>query len=291
MKPKILITGATGNTGLPLVQKLSSEGVVIRAMVHSPDKKALLERYKGVEVIVADYIDRPSLERALVGIEKVYLVSPPSPDQVGVQTNFVNIARLNGVKHIVKLSALGTAADSPVGLLRMHAEIEAHIRRSGMAFTFLRPHFFMENLLGNVATVLKDGVIYSPMGESAMSMVSVVDIAAVTAQILTGTGHEGKVYTITGPEAVTYARIAQVLGKAINSPVAFVPISFEAAKQGMLQMKMPEWIVDDLIRLMKTWVEGSGSQVSPVVETITGKKPTSIAQFFRLHRSMFLKTA
>ncbi len=291
MKPNILITGATGHTALPLIERLSSEGVAIRGLVHSPHKKSMIEKYKGVEAVVGDYADRASLELALKGIEKVYLVSPSLPDQVRLLTNFVNIARLNGVKHIVKLSALGTATESPVGLLRMHAEIENHISKSGMAYTFLRPHFFMENLLGNVATVRKDGAIYSPLGETGISMVSVVDIAAVAARTLTGKGHEGKIYTITGPEAVTYDGIARALSTAIHKPVAYVPVSFEAAKQGMIQMGMPEWIADDLVRLMKTWIEGKGSQVSPDVEKITGKKPISIEEFFRIHRSMFLEAA
>ena len=109
-----------------------------------------------------------------------------------------------GVKHIVKLSVLGTAPDSPVSLLRWHAEIEEHIRKSGINYTFLHPHFFMENLLANAESVKKDGALYSPLGETKVSPVSIRDVVAVAATILREGGHVGKTYTLTGPEALSY---------------------------------------------------------------------------------------
>jgi uncharacterized protein YbjT (DUF2867 family) len=291
MKPSILIAGATGRTGLSLVQKLWQEGVPVRAMVHSPEKKGVVERYKNVAAVVADLSDRPSLERALEGIEKAYLVSPAAQDQVALQTNFVNIAKLSGVKHIVKLSAFGTAPDSAVNLQRWHAEIEEHIRKSGLGYTFLHPHYFMENFLGSVETVRKDGALYSPLGETRFSPISVEDIAAAAAKILTDERHPWKTYVLTGPEAVTFADIARILGDVTGRRIRYVPVSYDAAKQGMVQAGMPEWLADDLIRLMKSWEEGRGGIVSGEGERLTGRKPSSVREFFRKHRSLFLAAA
>ena len=232
MRPNILITGATGNTGLPVVEELNSRKVSVRALVHSPSKVSLVDR-PGVEIAIGDLDDRPSIERALAGIEKVYLLSPPSPDQFDRQAAFVDAAKDAGVKHIVKLSALGTAADSPVGLLRAHARIEEHILGSGMDHTFLRPHFFLENLLGSAGSVRKDGAIYSPLGDARISPVSVRDIAAVVVSVLTEPGHTGRTYTLTGPEAVDYRTIAGHLSAELGVPVAYVPVPFEAARAAM----------------------------------------------------------
>lgn len=290
MKPTILITGATGNTGLPVVRQLSERKVPFRAMVHSAAKKRLIEG-TGAEIVAGDFGDAGSLDRALEGIEKAYLLSPPTPDQYARQAAFVDAAKRRGVKHIIKLSALGASPDSPVELLRAHAETEEHIARSGMAYTFLRPHFFLENLLGSVATVRKDGILYSPLGEAKISPVSVQDIAAVVAAVLTGTGHEGRTYTLTGPEAVTYARIAEILGEEISKPVDYVKVPFDDARQAMIGSGIPEWLADDLVRLMKTWAEGRGEIVSPDIQIVTGRPAMDVRGFFRRHRHLFKEVA
>ena len=290
MKTNILITGATGKTGLPVVERLARMNVPFRALVHSPAGEQLVQ--KGLaEVVVGDFHEAASLDRVLEGIDRVYLLSPPSKDQFKVQSEFVDRAKRKGVKHIVKLSALGTALDSPVGLLRAHAQIEEYIRKSGVAYTFLRPHFFMENLLMNVATVQKDGAIYSPLGEARISTISVEDIGSVVATVLTTDSHAGKVYTLTGPTAVTYAEIAATLEKVIGRPVRYIQVPFEAAQQGMVVSGMPEWFAEDLIRLMKTWSEGKGSPVTPDVENITHKTPLALREFFELYKDRFIENA
>jgi len=290
MKTTILIGGATGNTGLPLVKQLASSGVPVRAMIHTADKRAKVEG-STVEVVVADFKNRASLEQALQGIESAYLASPPSLDQVRDQAEFVDAAKAMGVKHIVKLSALGTAPDSTVGLLRWHAEVEDHIRRSGITYTFLHPHFFMENLLANAGTVKKDGAIFSPLGGALISPISVEDVAAVAAKVLTEGVHGGKTYTLTGPEAVTFADIAWTLSGVIGKPVRAEQVPFDAAQKGMIQTGYPDWLAADLVRLMQTWAEGRGSLVSVYVERLTGHKPLSIKEFFGRYKRLFLAAA
>ena len=290
MNVDILVAGATGRTGLPLVQRLTAAGVPVRALIHSPAKRALVEN-KNVEVVIGDFALAGLLERALEGISRAYLVSPASPDQVKHQINFVNVAKMEGVKHIVKLSALGTAPDSPVSLLRWHAEIEEYIRKSGINYTFLHPHFFMENILANVETVKKEGAIYSPLGKAKVSPIAIKDVVAVAAAILTDGGHVGKTYTLTGPEALSYGEIATTLSNVIGKPVNYVPVSFAAAKAGMINAGMPAWFAEDMSRLMQSWAEGSGSMVSHYVERLTGKKPLSMQEFFLEHRGLFLVAA
>jgi uncharacterized protein YbjT (DUF2867 family) len=291
MKPVILVTSASGKTGFPIVRELASAGVPVRALVHSKAKKIMFENMKEVELVEGDYNDTRSLERALNGIHTAYLASPAAPDQVRLQTNFVNMARLTGLKHVVKLSALGTDSDSPVGLLRGHAEIEDYIRKTGIAYTFLHPHFFMDNLLGNSESVTRDGVLYSPLGDARIAPIAIQDIASVAARILIDGGHRGTTYVLTGPESLTFSEIASVWSKVIGKTVRYSLVSFDAARQGMVQSGTSTWLAQDTVRIMMTWAEGKGDIVSHYVERITGKKPLSIREFLMAHKSQFLSAA
>ncbi len=290
MRAEILIGGATGNTGLPLVKHLAAAGVPVRALIHSPAKKSLVE-HENVETIEGDFANAGLIERALEGISRAYLASPASPDQVKYQINFVDAAKVMGIKHLVKLSAIGTAPDSPVGLLRWHAEIEDYIRKSGINYTFLHPHYFMENLLVNTESVIKEGAIYSPLGETRLSMISVQDIAAAAAAILIDGGHMGKTYTLTGPEAMNFSEIAESLGDIVGKHVKYVQVPYETAKAGMIKAGMPAWFADDIVMLMQSWGNGKGSIVSTYVEKLTGKKPIAVHEFLLRHRNRFLAAA
>jgi len=290
MDPFVLVTGATGNTGLPLVERLANTELRFRAMIHSVKNEWMVKR-GNAETVVGDFGDAPSLERALEGVDRAYLVSPASPDMADYQKNFVDVAKKTGLKHIVKLAGLGTALDSPVGLLRRHADIEEYIKKSGIAYTFLRAHFFMENLLGNAATVKNEGALYSPLGEALVNPISVQDVSAVALKALTEDGHAGKTYTLTGPESVTYSRIAEIFGGVIGRKVTYIPLSYEMALDGMIKSGMPEWFAEDLVRLLKNWSEGNGNILSADVEKITGRKPISLKEFFFKHKSLFIGTA
>ncbi len=291
MKPVILVTGASGKTGFPIVSELASAGVPVRALVHTKAKKKMFENMKEVELMEGDYSDTRSLEGALSGIHKAYLVSPPSPDMVKLQSNFVNMARLTGLKHVIKLSALGTGENSPVGLLRDHAEIEDYIRKTGIAYTFLHPHFFMENLLVNSESVTKNGVLYSPLGDARIAPIALQDIASVAARILIDGGHLGTTYVLSGPESLTFSEIAAIWSKVIGKTIRYSTVSFDATRQEMAQSGMPTWMAENMIRLMKTWAEGKGDIVSHYVERIIGRKPISIQEFLVAHKSQFLNVA
>lgn len=290
MKSSILITGATGKTGQPLARQLAEKKVPFRALVHSSLKQSLLSKWTS-DIVAGDYRERAVMDEALDGIEHLYLLSPPAPDQEATQKALVDSAKKIGVKHIVKLSALGASETSPVGLLRAHAAIEEYIRKSGLSWTFLRPHFFMENLLANAGSVIRDGAIYSPLGETAISTISVDDIAAVAAAVLTETGHDDRVYNLTGPEPLTYGEIAKILSTIINRKVAYVPISYEAATQAMIGMGAPEWMAEDIVRLMQSWTEGRGGLVTRDAEKVIGRQPVSVKEFLESRKDVFLGKA
>jgi uncharacterized protein YbjT (DUF2867 family) len=157
--------------------------------------------------------------------------------------------------------------------------IEKDIRESGMNFTFLHPHSFMQNLFFEVGTIKDQSAIYSAMGDGKIGMVDARDIAAVAVKALTENGHEGQTYSLTGPEPISYFDIASALTTTLGRKIKYIQVSIEDAHKGMLESGMPEWLVNDLTALNHVYAAGRASDISPDVENVTGIKPHSIEDF------------
>src|SRR5262249_19518366 len=163
----------------------------------------------GVETVVGDLEQPGSLDAALDGVTRALLISPLHPRQVEWQGNFVESARRAEAVHIVKLSGLGTAPDSPLPSGRWHAQTERHIADAGLPFTCLHPPFFMQNLLRSAAVIAVQGVLVASMQAGKIAMVDARDVAAVAVAALTSDGHVDKTYTITGPKALSFQEVVQ----------------------------------------------------------------------------------
>ena len=280
MSNTIFITGATGQVGSHVVRQLSSEGKQFRALVSSQEKAAAMD-VPGEEVLIGDFSQPETLDAALTGVEELFLLSVGSPNQVELQGNVIEAAQRAGVHHVVKLSVLGASPDAVTSLGRWHAQTEKQIRESGIAYTFLRPGSFMQNLMMSADTIKTQGAIYAPMQDGKFSPVDARDIAAVAVATLTEDGHAGKTYDITGPEAISYADIAEKISAAVGKTVTYVDVPPEAARQGMLDAGLPEWLVDDLSILNEIYASGQEAEVSPVVAEVAKKEPITFDQFAR----------
>ena len=175
---------------------------------------------EGSEVVVGNFNDSRSIADALGGVERAFLLTNSSDQAEAQQGGFVDVATRVGVKHIVKLSQWAADPDSPVRFLRYHAAVERRIQESGMAYTFLRPNLFMQGLLAFRESILAQGKFFAAAGEAKISAVDVRDIAAVAVAALTGEGHAGRTYDLTGPEALTHTEMAEVVKRA-RPPILF----------------------------------------------------------------------
>jgi len=282
----ILVTGATGTVGREVVAQLAAAGAPVRALVRDPGKAAALLP-AGVDLAPGD-LDRPAtLAAALQGVEKVFLLSPADPRQVEQQGNVILAARRAGVGHVVKMSALGASTGSPVSLLRWHRQTEKELEKSGVAYTHLRPHFFMQNMLGMAAAIAAQGVVHAPMKDGRVSIVDARDIAAVAVGVLTRAGHEGKTYDVTGPEALSYADMAGKISAAIDKQVTYVNVPFTEARRDLVGAGMPEWLADSLLGLYGLFGAGHGSLVTNVVAEVAKKQPRTFDEFAREHAAAF----
>jgi uncharacterized protein YbjT (DUF2867 family) len=284
MEKTVLVTGVTGTIGRDVAKLLSKNAVPVRACVRDQTKA---RKQFGTDIALAtvDFEDAASFPGALKGAEKVFLLPPLMPNQVEVANAFVDAARRTGVRHIVKLSAIGADASPPYTFGKWHAAADRHIRESGLAFTFLRPNSFMQNFMNYFPP--HDGTIYLPWGNGKASFVDTRDIAAIAAEALTSSEHEGKTYTLTGPAALGIAEVASILSEVAGREINYIDVPESAARDGMLQARLPRWQVDALIELHAANKQNRWSTVTSDIEKVTAKPATSFAQFARDHADRF----
>jgi uncharacterized protein YbjT (DUF2867 family) len=284
MSKPVLVTGATGTLGRDVARQLSGKDVAVRAGVRD-QAKARKQFGSNIALAPFDFENEKTFSVALEGVEKVFLVPPLLPNQLEVMNGFVDAAKRAGVRHIVKLSAIGVDDETPPTAIKSHSANEQHIRQSGLAFTFLRPNSFMQNFFTYFPP--RNGTIYLPWGNGTASFVDTRDIASVAAKILTGNGHEGKIHTLTGPAALGIAEVARILSEMTGREFKYVDVPEAAARDGMLQAGVPQWQVDLVMELHAVNKQNRWSAVTSDIENVTGNPPTDFAQFARDHAAKF----
>jgi len=215
------------------------------------------------------------------------LISSSDPAMLQVQSNFIEVARKAGVKHVVKLSGIMPEIDSPFRFARMHGEIERRLEDSGMAFTHLRAGEFMHAYFRQVPSIVARGAFFLPMEDAKIASIDVTDIAEVAATVLTSPGHEGKIYPITGPEALSMAEVAEKLSFATGKRIRYVNVAPEEAKRAQLAAGVPPYTADALAELFAERRKGKEAQVSPIIQTIFGWRATSFDEFATRNAAIF----
>lgn len=283
---KVLVTGATGNVGSRVVQELQGRGVSARAFVRDADKAAQ-KLGDSVELAPGDFSNTDSLRRALEGVDYLFLTSADVPQKVEHESAVIDAAAAAGVSRIVKLSTLGAKVGSPLPPFDWHGQIEQHLRQSEVAAVVLRASFFMSNLLLSAEAIRHTGKLFAPADAASIVMIDPLDVAAVAAVMLDEDSHEGKTYELTGPEAITYQRIAEELSAATGRHIEFVDVPEEAARQSFVKAGMPDWLVEHLIGVFRLIREGVLEQTTDTVRALTGREPRRFAEFAREHTVLF----
>ncbi len=276
----ICIIGAGGTVGSELTRQLESENARFRAAYFSR-QKADAARARGIDAVVVDY-DRPeTLRAAFQGCDKLFLLGPNAPNQTELELNAVDAAKTAGLRHIVKQSVLG-AAEEAFSLAKIHRPVERAIEASGIAWTFLRPNSFMQNVVTYMGeTIRNEGVFYSASGEAKISHVDVRDIAAVAVKVLIESTHEGRAYTLTGPEALTYDELAIELSQVLERRISHISLSPSDLRSGMLAQGMPEEIADRMLDLERYYREEQASGITNDIRQVIGRNPRRFSAYAR----------
>lgn len=283
----ILVTGATGTVGREVVRQLVAAGRRVRALVRDEATAAATLGGPGVELAVGD-LDRPdTLDAAVQGVERLYLLTPMAPRLRERDAAGVDAAKRAGVPRIVKHSNLGAEDAAASRLQQWHRAGEKLIEDSGLAWTFVRPSGFMSNALGWAGTIKSQGAVYGTGADGRLSVVDPRDIAAVAVAALTEPGHEGKAYDVTGPQALTNAEQVAIIAEAIGTPIRYVDLPEAAARQAMLDRGMPVEIVDGLLEFVADVRQGGGEQFSDAVQAVTGRPARTFAAWVADNASAF----
>lgn len=275
------VTGATGTIGSALVDRLRSASVAVRAYSRRPETA---DDGGPVDWMEADLAETDGLVRAFGGVKRLFLLTGNSADMVRLQQNAIEAAVTAGVQHVVKLSALGATDHSRSVIGLWHYNVERELKDSGLEWTILRPHHFMQNLLDPTVFDRSAGHVYSASGEGRIPFIDARDIAAAAVEVLTADGHEGRTYTLTGPEAVSYGDATGILSDVLDRDLEYVSESEDEAWRRLRGAGMPTWRVAALLAIAAYQRAGGPTErTTDAVERLTGRPPTRFRTFAEDH--------
>ncbi len=252
----LLLTGPTGNTGREVAQRLRAAGIPFRGMARRVEAREELERL-GFEAVHGDFDDPGSLESALQGATRAYLVCTPDAMLPEREGNFIDAAKAAGVGHIVKLSGLLASSDAASPMLRFHAQVEDKLERSGIAFTTIRPHGFMQTMyFMSEALIRERGIMTYPGGDASAAWVDLRDVADAVFKVLTTDGHGGKTYDVTGGAAISFTEMAEVLSRALGQRITYVPAREDDMRGAMAALGVAAAAVDHVIEVFRLVRDG-----------------------------------
>lgn len=284
----IAVFGGTGVTGSQVVASLKAKGVDFKCIVRDPDAaKAALGG--DTNVVQGDLGDPASLDRALEGVDTVYLLCGHSPNLAELETNGLEAAKRAGVSYIVYSSGSekGIRADSKSEILRMHHQIENDVRNSGIKWTISRPNFFMSNLRNMAEPVAKMGKLISALPvETGISMIHPADIGDSVAELLTNPERAGQEYFLTG-DLVTMGDIVSTLSDTLGKDVDYMQVTPEQARGAMEGKGMPEWLMNHMGAMMGVVAQGGMAGVTDWVDQLSGHPKRTLSEWVGANKEAF----
>jgi uncharacterized protein YbjT (DUF2867 family) len=286
----ILITGASGNAGGAVLHEVLKSGSGVRAMYRSKEEAA--KAPQGATAVLADFADKLSLRRALEGVDALYLVCSPVRELVELESNMIDSCREVGVKHVVLNSALG-AGDFSKSFPSWHRKVEDKLKASGMASTILRPNGFMQNLITYFAPSIRaQGAFYQSTGNAKISHLDLRDIGVAAAKILRSSSHHaGKIYELNGPEALSYAEVAEKISKATGRKVQYLDIPPDAQRKALSDMGLTDFSITALLELQEYYATGKASKVDGTLASLINRAPSKMDIFLKENADQFREQA
>ena len=284
----ILLTGITGTTGKQILDLFCKRNIPVRAMVRDLDKvKDLSET--GLEIVQGDLEDEISIENAMNGVDKAFLLMPNVEQQLANEKRFIDVAKKVGVSQLVKLSASGADASSPALLKRYHGEAEEYLAQSGIGFTNVRPNFYMQNMLQCAASIKAEDKFYLPFRNGRTGVTAVADVAEFIVTILSEAGHDGKTYDVTGPAVLSFYDLAAQMSEVLGREITYVDLPAEEFSSQLLNWGTSEWYVKAVAELFGLIAQDQGTLVTDTFEKVCAKAPQSFSQFVQQHAVAFTK--
>lgn len=267
----ILVTGSTGKVGRIVVEELKRAGEPVRAATRTP---------AGPDAVELDWHNPATFQPALAGVDRVFLMSPSSEAYPkDLLSPFLQQAA-DGRRKIVLMSE-GTTHENDDSPLR---PLEIAVQSCGSPYVVLRPNWFMDNFHTYwLEPIRQAGVLPLPAEDSRSAFIDSRDIGAVAAAVLRTGSFDGQSLDLTGPAAITYSEAAAILSQASGRSIRYVPVDDESFTASLLQAGIPQLIADHITTLFRITRQGGASQVTPIVQDLTGRSPRKLQQYAQDH--------
>ena len=291
MKSKALVIGATGKTGQPVVEQALAAGLDVRAVIRREDDRSERLRNAGAETVEGDVHDMRSVRQLAKGVDRIYFAYPPQGDRlVEATANIAIAAKDEGITGIVNMSQISVRESARSPLSHHHWLSEKIFDRADVGAVHIRPTFFMENLLLFCSqSIATEGKIYLPYGSRSHAPIAANDIArSVVALLLDPKPHAGEHPILTGPDNLSIAEMANVIGHEIGRPVEYVDLPVEQWHEILVdQVGLPEFLANHLHQVAIDHQEGIFDHQTDTVKALTGAAPQSLPEFVREHLARF----
>jgi uncharacterized protein YbjT (DUF2867 family) len=285
MGKKVLISGATGDTGRAAVKEAIALGLDVRAMVHGRDARSDVLEKLGAEVMLGDLLEIDTIHAAMTGRDAAYLVWPVAPGLIHATVNFAQAAKETGVTTIVNLSQRSANRFSTSNSCRDSFIAEQVLNWSGVPIIHLRPTYFLEWLLYPwQLPFLQRGVLRMPVGKGRHSPIAADDQGRVIAALLKSPEvHIGKTIPVSGPIEMDHEQMAAELTEALGRKIVFEDIPIDDYCRSLEAMGVPAYIVQHLSGAMDDYQHGHMSGADNNVEKLTGRRSMTVGEFARAH--------
>jgi uncharacterized protein YbjT (DUF2867 family) len=278
---KILVTGSTGTVGSEVLRELLKRDAAVRTLVRKKDESK--PSPEGVEVVVGDLLDPVSVEKALDGVDKLYLLNAVVPDELTQGLIANDLAKKLKLKHIVYHSVFKVEQFKDVPHFASKLTIENALREFDLPFTIVRPNYFFQNDASLKDPLTKSGVYPIPLGSLGISAVDVRDIAEAAAIALTTDGHHGKTYNLNGPEVLSGPKVASIWSGLLGKEIQYAGHDMDAFEV-QLRQRAPSWSAFDIRMMFQSYLERGFVAGAEDVESLTkllGHPPRRYQDFAR----------
>jgi len=281
---KILVIGGTGNVGSEVVKELQKRNTDLRLLVRKEDASTP----GGVEVVIGDLRDPVSVEKAMDGVDKLYLLNSVSPDELTQGLIAYDLAKKLKLRHVVYHSVFRVEHFKDVPHFASKLAIENALREFDVPFTIIRPNYFNQNDATLKDALTKAGVYPMPLGPVGVSMVDIRDIAEATAIALTTDGHFGKSYNLNGPEALSGPKAASIWSGLLGKEIRYSGHDMDAFEEQMRKQR-PSWAAFDIRMMFQGYLERGFAAEAGDVETLTKLLGHAPRRYEEFARETFLK--
>jgi uncharacterized protein YbjT (DUF2867 family) len=261
---KILVTGGTGRVGSEVVKELQKRKAEIRLLVRKSDAPTPT----GVETAIGDLLDPVSVEKAMEGLDKLYLLNAVLPDELTQGLIAYDLAKKLKLRHVVYHSVFRVDHFKDVPHFASKLAIESALREFDIPFTIIRPNYFIQNDATLKDALTKTGIYPMPLGQAGISAVDIRDIAEAAAIALTSEGHFGKTYNLNGPEVVSGPKAASIWSKVLGKEIRYAGDEMDAFEEQM-RKRAPSWSAFDIRMMFEGYLERGFTAEDGDLETLT----------------------